>query len=182
MFAPQQNDSPPHVVRPCRTKSQTLDSGCGSASAGLYLASLDVLEVLGSLSFCDALGQDRNQKIVSTPSVRGHATVTTTSQRRSARGCYETGAHRFTNLCTQARATISNLSSLNTMKVFGVMKVCQCVRAATNGGRMMSRALTHCATYFCGFGMGATQQMRATSDGARRYGENGRCHKTEAKW
>ena len=67
-----------------RTRSQNLGFlvwlGFGWAVVGFFRC----FGSFGSLSLGDALGQDCKQQVVSTPSVRRHATVTATSQRISA--------------------------------------------------------------------------------------------------
>ena len=94
--APQQIETPPHVVRVCRTRSQTSGIRAWLGFGGNVLGFFRCLGSSGSFRFGDALGQECNQQVVSTPLACQHATVTTMSQRTLARGCHEP-VHTATN-------------------------------------------------------------------------------------
>ena len=151
-------------------RARLLDSGCGSALVALYLASTDVWGVLGSLRFGDALGQDCNQKVVSTPSVAKEICA-----RLLRNGC--------TPLQTPGKSNVFEFVLRNTMQVFSVVKVWGCrlsVRSCQRQrGRMMSRAHSLIVPRTMRFLGWVNQQMRPMS---REHGERRKreCHKTEA--
>ena len=90
--APQQNETPPHVVCLCRNQSQT--SG--------FRVRLGFGVFRCSPSLGDALGQDCTQQVVSTLSVRRHATI----RRGELREAVTKRVHTATNTRHEQRFRI----------------------------------------------------------------------------
>ena len=117
------------------------------------LASSDVLGVLARSVLVTRWVSIATKKF---PSVRRHATVTTTSQRTFARGL-----HTATITRHEQRFRIV---PRNTMPVLSVMKVRSgrlSVRSCHHqGGCMLSRALTHRVTYVAVLGRGDASEAQ----------------------
>ena len=166
--AAQQIETPPHVVRLCRTRSHTLDSGCGSALVGPYLASLDVLEVLARSVLATRWGSGL-QANKSYPLVRSVGMPPSPPRRKACpRGCIPPQS--------PGKSNFFEFVLRNTMPVLSVMKVWGCrlsVRSCHHQcGRMMSRALTHRTTYVAFFG-GGDSTVASDVRGTRGTGKTG---------
>ena len=156
-----------------RTRSQTLDSGCGSALVEPYLVSVEVLEVLGSLSFGDALDQDCNRK-VGIHSIglsacnRHHHVLKEICARLSRNGC--------TPPQTPGKNNVFEFVLRNTLQVFSVMKVLRWpfVSAFVPPPRWSHvEQSTHSSYHVrCGFGWGRINSCERRPR-SMRYGEKG---------